>query len=268
MLTPSIHTLMLVATLSLASHAGAQSGGMEDGDGVDPAVLQQALVSMNSAAGSKLEDALVHQALLQKYVKQAGLTEACGMPSSSDQHDMAMSFDQALSIAVDHERSSPTSSGPVMGATPAKVEAYTSLARSTWDRLQTAMGTVQHLTDCLNQQKKLDSYGTWETAQAKTHHEAMLAREKEVAKAGRAANAAGEKKVAAQYASWQEAQKEQHAAYLKHAWTAHKFNTNAGLKQYKYSKQYGPNSYNQTYAGERYGSGWGNYGGRSGYGTY
>jgi len=265
----SIHPLMLLATLSLAGSVFAQSGDMENLDGVDPGVVQQALESMNSAAGSKLEDALAHQALLEKYVKQANLTETCGTPDSNDQHDMAMSFEKALTIAVDHEMNSPTSAGSAELATPSKVRAYTTLARSTWDRLQTAMGNVQHLTDCLSQQNKLADYGTFETSEAKTNHEQMVAREKAAAKAGQEANAAGEKKVAEQYASWQEAQKKQHAAYLKHAWTAYKFNTNARLKMYKYSQKYGPNSYNQTYAGNRYGPGYGDYGGGDGgYGTY
>ncbi|MDP6479210.1 MAG: hypothetical protein QGI75_04135 [Phycisphaerales bacterium] len=267
MLVRSICSLTLLATLSLSGFVLAQvqggRGSEPVGNNVDLSVRQQALESMNQAAGSKLEDALAHQKLLEDYVKSANLVDVCGSPSSNDQHDMAMSFDQALTIAIDHQQAAPTSDAPTEEATPAKVRAYTELARSTWDRLQTAMGTVQYLSDCLSKQGKLADYNAWENDQAKTHHEAMVAKEKEVAKANQEKHAETQKKIAEQYASWQVAQKKQHEENLKHAWTAYKFNTNANLKAYKYSKQYGPNSYNQTYAGDRYGSGWGYYGGNN-----
>tara|TARA_B100000959_G_scaffold250129_1_gene278366 strand:+ start:223 stop:1020 length:798 start_codon:yes stop_codon:yes gene_type:complete len=264
MFVRSICSLTLLATLSLPSLVLAQGAGMEDvGNNVDLSVQQQALESMNQAAASKLEDALTHQKLLEDYVKSTNLADVCGSSSSNDQHDMAMSFDQALAIAIDHQQTAPTSAAPTEEATPAKVRAYTELARSTWDRLQTAMGTVQHISDCLSKQGKLADYNAWENDQAKTHHETMVARQKEVAKTKQEKSAETQKKIAEQYASWQVAQKKQHEKQLKQAWTAYKFNTNANLKAYKYSNQYGPNSYNQTYAGNRYGQNWGNYGNNS-----
>jgi hypothetical protein len=269
MLVRSIQTLPLLAVLSLSGFVFAQGAGMESGGTeVDLGIRQQALESMNEASVSKLEDALAHQKLLEDYIASANLTDVCGSMSSNDTHDMAMSFDQALAIAIDHEQTAPTSSGPAEAATPAKVHAYTELAQSTWDRLQTAMGTVQHLGDCLKQQNKLSDYNMWEHQQAKSRHEAMMAKEKVVAQDNQEKDAEAKKEVAHQYASWQVAQKKQHQEYLKHAWTAYKFNTNARLKAYKYSKQYGPNSYNQTYAGNRYAPGWGYGGGYGGYGTY
>ena len=169
MFVRSICSLTLLATLSLPSLVLAQGAGMEDvGNNVDLSVQQQALESMNQAAASKLEDALTHQKLLEDYVKSTNLADVCGSSSSNDQHDMAMSFDQALAIAIDHQQTAPTSAAPTEEATPAKVRAYTELARSTWDRLQTAMGTVQHISDCLSKQGKLADYNAWENDQAKT----------------------------------------------------------------------------------------------------
>lgn len=255
MLVRSIHSLALLATLSLVGPVCAQSTGTGDGIAANPGATLQALETMNNAAASKLRDALAHQSLLEGYVKSAGLEDACGS-ASSDQHDMAMSFEQALQIAVEHEQSAPTS-GSSGSATSGEIKAYTTLARSTWNKLQAAMTSVQHLSDCLHAQNKLDDYNSWENDQAKSHHEAMAAREKEVAESKQKKDAAVEQEVAQQYKDWQAAQKKQHEEYLKHAWTQYKFNTNANLKAYKYEKQYGPNSYNQTYAGNRYGDGGG-----------
>jgi hypothetical protein len=260
----SIHSLMLLAVLSLVGSVGAQTTA-EDGVAVDLEVKLRALETMNAAAASKLQDALNHQSLLEGYVKSVGLETTCGEVSSNDQHDMAMSFEQALRVAIDNEQSAPTAAATGT-ATSGTVTAYTTLARSTWDKLQTAMAGVQHLSDCLNSQGKLDEYNAWERDQAKAHHEAMAAKEKEVAQANQKKDEATNKELSEQYKTWQVARKKQHEEYLKHAWTRYKFDTNANLKAYKYSQQYGPNSYNQTYAGNRYGGGGGyGYGYRGAY---
>ncbi|MBT4768727.1 MAG: hypothetical protein HOO04_10245 [Phycisphaerae bacterium] len=262
MLVRSIRSFTLLATLTLAGPGLAQGVATND-EPADFAVTLGALENMNTAAASKLQDALQHQKVLEGYVASANLGDACGTPSSNNKHDMAMSFEQALKIAVDHEQAAPTSSLPT-NATSGEVRAYTTLTRSTWDKLQTAMANVQHLSDCLHSKGKLDDFNTWSTSQDKAHHEAMVAKQKEVAAAGQKKEAEDQAKSADQYATWQAKQKAQHAAYLKHAWTRYKFDTNANLKAYKYEKQYGPNSYNQTYAGNQYGDGGGYSGGYGG----
>jgi hypothetical protein len=263
MFVRSIGSFTLLATLTLAGPALAQGGASDDAP-ANLGVTLGALENMNNAASSKLQDALLHQKALEGYVASAGMGDACATPSSNDQHGMAMSFEQALEIAVDHEQSAPTSTLP-KNATASEVRSYTTLTRSSWDKLQTAMATVQHLSDCLHSKGKLDDFSTWSHGQAKSHHEAMVAKQKEVAAASQKKNAETATKGADQYAAWQVVKKKQHAAYLKQAWTQHKFNTDAKLKAYKYSMKYGPNSYNQTYAGNQYGGGGYGYGRYGGY---
>ena len=254
MFVRSIGSLTLMATLSFTGAVCGQGAGMDDGGGASLGVTLQALETMNNAAAAKLTDALAHQKALESYVAANGMVESCGQAKSNDGHEMAMTFEQALQIAIDHEQTSPAA-GAADNATAGEVKAYTTLTRSTWDKLQTAMAAVDHLSDCIHGHGKTGDFDDWSHAQEKSHHEAMAAKAKEVGEENLKEQAATEKKIAQQYKDWQAAQAKKHQEYLQHAWTQYKFNTNANLKAYKYSKEYGPNSYNQTYAGNRYGGG-------------
>jgi len=257
MLARSITALMLFGSLSLATNATAQ--GSSDAT-VDPAVQLRALETMNSAASSKLADALKHESDLRSYAKEQGLSDSCGgSPETSGGHDMAMGFEQALQIAIDHEQAAP--SGHDTTATPGEVKAYTTLARSTWDKLQTAMANVEHLSDCLHTSDKFNDYLSWSGKQQSAHQKEMDARNAEVSKQRGEEQAELQKKEKAQYEAFKKAQKAQHEQFLKQSWTKYKFDQTNDLKAYKYRTEYGPNSYYNTYSGSIYGGGgYGGYG--------
>ncbi len=259
MLARSVTALMLLGSLSLASTASAQ--GASTGDSVvDPAVKLRALETMNSAASSKLADALKHEAELRDYAKSQGLSEDCGgSPETSGGHDMAMGFEQALQVAIDHEQSAP--SGHDTTATSGEIRAYTTLARSTWDKLQSAMANVEHLSDCLHESDKFNDYVSWSGQQQTAHQKEMEARNADVSKQRGQEKAEVEQKEQSQYEAFKAAQKAQHEQFLKQSWTKYKFDQQNDLKAYKYRTEYGPNSYYNTYAGSIYGGGgYGGYG--------
>lgn len=255
-----IRTLAISAMVATAGSSLSQDMSSEASD---PAVHLRALESMNNAASSKLTDALQHEQALRKFVADQDLTDACSNATSSESHDMAMSFDQALQVAIQHEQAAP--SGHDTQATPGEIKAYTTLAQSTWDKLQSTMANVEHLSDCLHSQNKFNDYLDWNSGQAQANHQAMLKRNAEASKEAMAKKKSNEELQAEQYKAWQAAQKKQHEKFLQQSWTKYKFDRNTDLKAYKYRTKYGPNSYYNTYAGQMYGGG-GYYGGYGGYG--
>lgn len=257
MFARSLCSLALLGTLTLASAAAGQRMDADGASSVDPAVRLQALETMNRAAASKLTDAVAHEKALRGYVQQQGLATTCGEAKSNDSHDMALSFDKALEIAIQHEQMAP--SGHDTQATPGEIKAYTDLASGTWDQLQTAMANVEHLSDCLHGQDKFNDFLGWSGDQQKAHAAAMKARNEEVSKENTEKQKEVEQKEADQYAAFKKAQQQQHQAFLNQAWTKYKFDQTNALKAYKYRTEYGPNSYYNTYAGSMYGGGGGSY---------
>jgi hypothetical protein len=246
-------TIALACTVAMSSTALAQSGASAD---VSPDVTLRALENMNNAASSKLTDAMKHEASLRAYVKEKDLGEQCkGTAGSDDKHDMAMSFDQALSIAVQHEQSTRGSFNSP--ATAGEIRAYTTLAKSTWSKLQTAMANVEHLSDCVHGQGKISDFIGWSGDQQKSDLAAANKRSDELSKKRGKENLELEKQEEAQYAAFQASQKSQHEQFLKQSWTKYKFDQTNSLKAYKYRTEYGPNSYYNTYAGSMYGGGGG-----------
>ena len=264
----SVRMIALLGTLSLTPLALAQSqeGGVDIGGAqtADPGVTLRALESMNDAAASKLADATSHEKSLRQYIQAKGLDQDCNGNSPSGDHPMQMSFEQALQVAIDHEQVAPSGaeSQPV---TEGQIRAYTTLAKSTWDKLQTAMANVEHLSDCVHGQGSFDDYTSWSHAQAATRHAQMQARNAEASKEA----VAKKKDQDAQLAEWNktfnERKRKQHQAWLKQSWTKYKFDQKNALKAYKYRTEYGPGSYYNTYAGSMYGGDEGGYGSPWGY---
>ncbi len=252
-------SLALLGTLTLTGAAAGQGMAADDAAPVDPGVRLRALETMNSAASSKLADAVAHEKELRGYVQQQGLASSCGEAPSNDTHDMALSFDKALEIAIQHEQLAP--SGHNTQATPGEIKAYTDLASGTWDKLQTAMANVEHLSDCLHGQKKFNDYLGWSGDQQKAKAKEMQARNAEASKENTEKLDEAYKKEADQYAAFKKAQQQQHQAFLNQAWTKYQFDQKNELKAYKYRTEYGPNSYYNSYAGSMYGGGGGYYGG-------
>jgi len=258
-------TCVLAAAAMVATAGTAMSQDANDVS-VDPAVKLRALETMNDAASGKLADALKHEQALRKYASENGLDGDCGgNAEDSESHDMAMSFDEALQVAIQHEQVAP--SGHNTQATPDEVNAYTTLAKSTWEKLQSTMANVEHLSDCLHSQNKFNDYLDWNGKQARAEHQAMLQRNAEASKEAMAKQKSNEELEAEQYKAWKAAQAKQHQQFLNQAWTKYKFDRKTDLKAYKYRTKYGPNSYYNTYAGQMYGGG-GYYGGYGGYGGY
>ncbi len=255
MFVRSLCSLALLGTLTLTGTAVGQGTAASDAAPVDLDVRLRALETMNGAASSKLADALAHEKSLRGYVQQQGLAAACGEASSNTQHDMALGFDKALAIAIQHEQVAP--SGSNTNATPGEIKAYTDLASSTWDKLQSSMANVEHLSDCLHKQKKFNDYLGWSGDQQKSQAEAMKARNAEVSKKNTEQLKETEKKEDDEYAAFKIAQQKQHQAFLNQSWTKYKFDQTNDLKAYKYRTQYGPNSYYNSYAGNMYGGGGG-----------
>ncbi len=255
-----IRPMTLLGTLALASTTLAQQGvDTGSASSADPHVVLRALETMNSASSSKLADALSHEKSLRSYAEAHGMSEACSGESSDGSHDMKMSFEKALQIAIDHEEAAP--SGYAEQATPGEIKAYTTLARSTWNKLQAAMANVEHLSDCLHGTGNFDDYLGWTHDQAAQEHEAMQARNAEISKENQEKEKDLEARRAAQYEAFKKAQKAQHEAFLKQSWTKYKFDQTNDLKAYKYRTKYGPNSYYNSYSGSIYGGGGGWYGG-------
>ena len=133
MIARPFNMLALACMMSVTTSVLAQSTPSN----VSPDVMLRALETMNSAASSKLAQSIKREASLRAYIAKNDLADACGgSPNSDDAHDMAMTFDQALKIAVDHEQS--TRGSYDSPATASELRAYTTLTQSTWDKLQTS----------------------------------------------------------------------------------------------------------------------------------
>jgi hypothetical protein len=254
MIARPFHVLALACMMSVTTSVLAQSTPTN----VSPDVMLRALETMNSAASSKLSQSIKREASLQAYIAKNDLADPCGGSSKSNEaHDMAMSFDQALKIAVDHEQS--TRGSYDSPATASELRAYTTLTQSTWDKLQASMANVEHMSDCIHGKDKFSDYLGWSEDQRKSNLAAAEKKNAEVSKEHGAEHKELQKKEASQYTAFQASQKTMHEQFLKQSWTKYKFDQTNDLKAYKYRTEYGPNSYYNTYAGSIYG-------GRGGYG--
>ena len=256
MIARPFNMLALACMMSVTTSVLAQSTPSN----VSPDVMLRALETMNSAASSKLAQSIKREASLRAYIAKNDLADACGgSPNSDDAHDMAMTFDQALKIAVDHEQS--TRGSYDSPATASELRAYTTLTQSTWDKLQTSMATVEHMSDCIHGKKKFSDYLGWSDDQQKSDLAAAEKKNAEVSKEHGAEEKVLEKKEASQYAAFKASQKTMHEQFLQQSWTKYKFDQTNKLKAYKYRTEYGPNSYYNTYSGSIYGGGgYGGYG--------
>ena len=255
MIARPFNMLALACMMSVTTSVLAQSTPSN----VSPDVMLRALETMNSAASSKLAQSIKREASLRAYNEKNDLADACGgSPNSDDAHDMAMTFDQALKIAVDHEQS--TRGSYDSPATASELRAYTTLTQSTWDKLQTSMATVEHMSDCIHGKKKFSDYLGWSDDQQKSDLAAAEKKNAEASKEHGAEEKVLQKKEAAQYTAFKASQKTMHEQFLQQSWTKYKFDQTNKLKAYKYRTEYGPNSYYNTYAGSMYGGG--------GYGRY
>ena len=177
MIARPFNMLALACMMSVTTSVLAQSTPSN----VSPDVMLRALETMNSAASSKLAQSIKREASLRAYIAKNDLADACGGSlNSDDAHDMAMTFDQALKIAVDHEQS--TRGSYDSPATASELRAYTTLTQSTWDKLQTSMATVEHMSDCIHGKKKFSDYLGWSDDQQKSD---LAAAEKKNAEASK-----------------------------------------------------------------------------------
>ena len=252
MIARPFHMLALACMMSMTTSMLAQSTPSN----VSPDIMLGALETMNSAASSKLALSIKREASLRAYIAKNDLADSCGgSPTSDDAHDMAMTFDQALKIAVNHEQS--TRGSYDSPATAGELRAYTTLTQSTWDKLQTSMASVEHMSDCIYGKKKFSDYLGWSDDQRKSSLAATEKKNAEVSKEHGAQEKVLKKKEAAQYTDFKASQKTMHEQFLKQSWTKYKFDQTNKLKAYKYHTEYGPNSYYNTYAGSMYGGGGG-----------
>ena len=257
-----IRSLLALSVLAVALPVAAQSS---DGDVADPTVKLRALETMNETASTNLSSSLAHEKELKSFIQANSLTAACdGSTSSdtptSDNHDMSMSFDKGLEIAIKHEQMAPSHTHVPDEVVARETAAYTNLAKSTWGKLQASMASIQHMSDCLKANGKFQAYKGWSNDQAKTRQQEMDALNAKISKENQEKTAAQNEQFRKEDAAFAVAQKKQHQQFLNTMWTQHKFESNQALKAAKYHTKYGQGSYYNSYGGDRpqgYGGGYG-----------
>ena len=124
------------------------------------------------------------------------------------------------------------------------------------------MVSVERMSDCLHEHGQFDAYIKWSGDQIQAYHEKMNADNEAYSEQQKAKQKELYEFYRKQDAAFRAAQATRRQQFLNTLWTQHKFESTQDLKAYKYRTEYGPNSYYNSYGGDRpygYGGGWGGY---------
>ena len=254
-MTSCFKTFAALSILALASGASAQftqkvsvsgvassSAVQPDGGAATPAQTLRALQDMNQAAGDHLSASKRRISQMTEFLKSKGMLEEYQATDNPPKMlPQAMSFEDALDVAIQHEAANG-SVAPSASSDPEvvtrEINAYTNMVRSVWAEYQQDMVTVQRMTDFMNAKGVFDDYMTWAGDLQKSDREAMLSDAHKRAEADRAKQAERTKEVnKAIDKSWATYDKH-HQEMLNTAWQHYKFNAKMQLKYYKYSQEY------------------------------
>ena len=255
--------LSLIAVLTCTAHAPASqlSASSNPSAGSTNLAMQlRALETMNSTAGDSLAKSKERIEQMTEFIKSKGMWDAWEAYTAPPEHmPHAMSFEEALKVAVHHEQAMGPAEGANSPELNRQVKAYTDLARSTWEDYQGAMKTVARMSDFLNANGSFDDYHQWAGDMQQKKHEEMMASAKENAEENaQKQQALKEEADRNSKAAWAKIE-EQHQQALKTAWQHHKFNSNQQLKYDKYAMKYKHgywNNYGDGYGDCGYGYGW------------
>lgn len=219
--------------------------------GADLAMRLRALESMNESAGESLSKTRARMEQMSTFLKSKGLLDE--YQAYTDPPKMlpqAMSFNDALQVAIQHEAAMGPATAPEGQDLARQVQAYTNLVRSIWNEYQADMASVQRMTDYMNSKEIFQDYLNWAGEQKASKHQAMVD----------AASARAKEDAEKQVERTKEVNKdidEAHARLEKHhqemlntAWQHYKFNSKQDLQYYKYSQEYRHgywNSYGDPY---------------------
>lgn len=232
-------TSAIACVLIATTTASAQVTIQDSEPGIDPVQATQplgsqqlhliALEDMTASTNSTLSPSLAREKRMRTFIDQNGMGQAFDAFKGSGTHDMSMTFEEALhqSILNVHAHM-PTESGG-SGDIDRQINAYTHLARSSWEQLQASMTSVQRMHDFLKSKGKVNAYLTWAGDQATAANKAMLARGEAAGKVARAHEAKLQKLIAERDTEWKNNMAKQRQSRLKWQWDVYKFNAKHGL---------------------------------------
>ena len=190
-----------------------------------------ALEDMTASTNSTLNPSLAREKRMRTFIEQNGMGQAFDGFKGSGTHDMSMTFEEALHQSIlNVQAHTPTETGGD-GDINREINAYTKLARSSWDHLQASMTSVQRMHDFLKSQDKLSAYMAWAGDQATAAHKALLANGESAAKAALAHKAQLQKIITQRNAEWKKQMATSRQQRLKWNWDVYKFNAKHGLTQ-------------------------------------
>ena len=246
--------ITLIALVAIVLPASGQ--GLTASSGPSLSLRFRALETMNSTVSDSLGKSKQREQQMSDYIKAKGLSDQWQAYTAAPKNlPHAMSFNDALNIAIDHERTMgpvEQNQDPNLGR---EVQAYTNLVKGSWEQYQASMVTVARMSDFLNEHGEFEGYPQWAHVQNQQAREANAAAAKQ-----RAEEKAKEDKERKQEAWEYEKQaqadlKKQHQEYLKTQWQHYAFNMKQQTQRDKYGQQHG-NGYWNNY-GDGYGDcGW------------
>ena len=245
----SLITLLTFVAISSASQLTPSSNPSSAPTNL--AMQLRALETMVSTSGDSLSMSKQRIEQMTEYIKSKGLWDSWQAYTAPPEHmPQAMSFDEALKVAVHHEEAMGPAEGVNSPDMNRQVKAYTGLAESTWSNYQDSMKTVARMSDFLNANDAFDAYHKWAGDMQQKKHDEMMSSAKERAEENAKKHA--ELKAEADKnsrAAWAKIE-EQHEQALKTAWQHHKFNSNQKLQYDKYAMKYQHGYWNNY--GDRY----------------
>lgn len=243
--------IAFLASLVLAAMAPAQS--LTTSSGPSLSMKLRALQTMNSTVGGNLSKSNQRIDQMTEYIKSKGLEDQWKAYTAAPEHmPQAMSFSDALRVAVEHE----PAMGPADGANTAElgreVQAYSHMVESVWGQYQTSMTTVARMSDFLNAQEgSVDGYQAWAGEQQEQKAAAMKTAAEERTKANLAENEKRRAETRESEQNRQQQLQEHHQQMLNTAWQHHKFTSNQNLKYDEYAMKYQHGYFNNY--GDNYG---------------
>lgn len=230
--------------------------GLTTSTGPSLSLRFRALETMNSTVSDSLGKSKQREQQMSDYIAAKGLTDQWQAYTAGPKHlPHAMSFNDALNVAIDHERTMgpvEDKQDPNLGR---EVQAYTNLVKGSWDQYQASMVTVARMSDFLNEHGVFDGYHQWAHDQNQQAREANAAAAKKRSEEKVKEDKARQKEVMGYEMAAQAKLKEQHQQYLKTQWQHYAFNMKQETERDKYTNQHGNGYWNN------YGDGYGDCGG-------
>jgi len=251
---------ILVALFAIALSVSGQ--GMAASSGPSLSLRFRALETMNSTVSDSLGKSKQREQQMSDYIDSKGLTDKWQAYTAEPKNmPHAMGFNQALKIAIDHERvlgPAPDNKDPNLAR---EVQAYTNLVKGSWDQYQASMVTVARMSDFLQANGAFEGYHPWAHDQNQAKQAAIAATAKENADKKLAEGKARKKEVMSYEMAAQARLKAQHEQYLKTQWQHYAFNMKEETKRDEYSSQFsGGNNGDDGGYWNNYGDGYGDCG--------